>query len=274
MAGRAFALLLPLLAVGAVAPALPGDARAQVSARRPWLGLAMDLDPQGVRVGHVVRGSPADGAGVREGDYLLRVAGKAIATPSDVSHTVGALSVGDHVQIETLRGQAHQAAQVVLGAFPSQDDMIRMDLVGAKAPAWRDTRAVTAAFPSSVDALRGHVVALDFWATWCAPCRVTVPKLDALQARYGAQGLNVVGISTEDATDLAAFAQRMALRYAVGADSHGLTTRGYGVASLPTLVIIDKRGIVREVSVGYDPAGDAQLEATIQALLAEPAPWP
>ena len=89
-------------------------------------------------------------------------------------------------------------------------------------------------------------------ATWCAPCRVVVPKLGALQGRYGAQGLSVVGVSTEDAQDVALFAQRASMPYPVGVDRHAETTRSYGVVSLPTLVIIDRRGVVRDVAIGYD----------------------
>jgi hypothetical protein len=62
------------------------------------------------------------------------------------------------------------------------------------------------------------------------------------------------------------------MRYAVAVDRHAETTRSYGVASLPTLVVIDKRGIVRDVSIGYDPTGDARFEATIRGLLAETGP--
>jgi thiol-disulfide isomerase/thioredoxin len=261
---------------GLLAVTPPIDAQAQSAAPaptgRPWLGLAMDSDAQGVRVGHVIRGSPADVAGIHEGDHLVRVAGSLVGKPADVIHAVALLAVGDHVTIELTRGQATQTAQAVLATFPSQDQMVRMDLVGAPAPAWKDTQGVSGVFPASLAALRGHVVLLDFWATWCAPCRVSIPALEALQSRYGAQGLSVVGISTEDPADVTLFAQRMSMHYGVGADPRGATTRAYGVFSLPTLVVIDKAGKVRDVSVGYDPTASTTLDATVKALLAEPAP--
>jgi thiol-disulfide isomerase/thioredoxin len=115
-------------------------------------------------------------------------------------------------------------------------------------------------------------VLVDFWATWCGPCRFVAPKLSTLQSRYGAQGLSVVGVSTEDAQDVALFAERTAMGYPVGSDAHGETTRSYGVSSLPTMVLIDKRGVVRDVSIGYDPGEDARLEQSIRSLLAESAP--
>jgi thiol-disulfide isomerase/thioredoxin len=266
--------------VVAVASATTGlasqEAFAQADAR-PWLGVAMDPPEQpvtapGVRLGHVVRGSPADRAGLHEGDRIVRVSGAMVARGADVVHAVSAHAVGETVEVRFLRAGREQSARVTLAAFPSQDDVMRMDLVGAFAPTWKDVEVVSGAFPATVGAMRGRVVLLDFWATWCAPCRVVVPKLDALQARYGAQGLSVLGVSTEDTQDVAQFAQRMAMRYGVGVDKHSQTTRSYGVVSLPTLVVIDRRGVVRDVAVGYDPASDARLDATVRALLAEPAP--
>jgi len=261
-------------AAGLTALVLPADAMAQSPGSRAWLGIAMDVDAQmtGVRVGHVVRGSPADKAGIREGDRVLRVSGTTVARGPDVVHAVSALGVGDTVELVFARAGHEQTARAVLAAFPSQDDMMRMDLVGAFAPSWKDVSVVSGAFPATLGALRGRVVLLDFWATWCAPCRIAIPMLDALQARYGAQGLSVLGISTEEAPEVAVFTQHMAMRYGVAADKDGQTTRAYGVASLPTLVIIDKRGVVRDIAVGFDPGQDARLDATVRALLAEPAP--
>ena len=78
---------------------IASDASAQLPAARPWLGIAMEPDPQvpGVRLGHVVRGSPADKAGLREGDHVLRVAGTPVAHGADVVQAVSAFAIGDTV---------------------------------------------------------------------------------------------------------------------------------------------------------------------------------
>jgi thiol-disulfide isomerase/thioredoxin len=259
---------------GTVSQASPGGGRAPAEGGRPWLGVAMGSDAlgPGVRVDHVIRRSPAESAGIQEGDRIVRVAGAPIAHAADVVRAVSASAVRDTVEIVFVHLGKPQSARVTLAAFPSPNEMIRMDLVGAFAPTWRDVESVGGMFPPSIGALRGRVVLLDFWATWCAPCRNAMPKLTALQARYAAQGLSVLGVSTEDAQEVALFAQRMPMRYAVAVDKHAETTRSYGVASLPTLVVIDKRGVVRDVSVGYDPVEDARLETTVRALLAEAGP--
>jgi thiol-disulfide isomerase/thioredoxin len=302
VARRAIGAAAALVAVAVLAAIAvqAGDAAAQPSpgseheperrrdtGARPWLGVAMDTDAQGpaatapgVRVTHVVRRSPADAAGIRQGDRIVRVAGTAVSHGADVVHAVSACAVGDVIDVVLVREGAHEGARAVaaqtvrvtLAAFPSQDGMMRMDLVGAQAPTWRDVEAVSGAFPPSIESMRGRVVLLDFWATWCAPCRIVAPRLGALQARYGAQGLSVVGVSTEDAPEVAAYAQHLPLKYPVAVDRSAETTRAYGVVGLPTLVVIDRHGIVREVSVGYDPGEDARLEALVKALLAETTP--
>jgi|HubBroStandDraft_4_1064222.scaffolds.fasta_scaffold117057_1 peroxiredoxin len=271
--GAILTLLPSLVGVAGAGATLSvsGDAAAQSVDVRPWLGIAMEADAAaaGVRVGHVVRGSPAEKAGLREGDHILRVAATAVSRGAEVVRAVGSHAVGDPVEIAFVRDGKEQRATALLAAFPSQDDVMRMDLIGASAPAWRDLDVVSGSSPTALASLRGHVVLLDFWATWCAPCRVSIPKLGALQARYGAQGLKVVGISTEDAQSVALFAERMSVPYAIAVDKNAETTRSYGVVSMPTLVVIDKRGVVRDVAVGYDPSGDARLDATIRALVAE-----
>jgi thiol-disulfide isomerase/thioredoxin len=259
-----------------IAASFEAHAQPAAAGEHPWLGLAMDKDAAkstGVRVSHVVRGSPADRAGLREGDRVVRVGTTSVLHAVDVVRTVAQHAVGETLEIGYLRtGTAEQVGRAVLARFPSSDDMMRMDLVGAFAPDWKHVQGVSGAVPSSLAALRGHVVVLDFWATWCGPCRIVMPKLSALQQRYGAQGLRVVGLSTEDAGDVAAFAQHISVAYPIAVDTQSETTRDYGVSSLPTLVVVDKRGVVRDVSVGYDPGEDAQLEATLRALLGEATP--
>ncbi len=267
--------VLALIATAApTAVLVPRDVLAQPTTARPWLGIMMDADgaTPGVRVSHVVRRSPADQAGISEGDRIVRVAGAVVRRGGEIASAVASHAVGDSLDITLARAGRETVLRVTLAPLPSQDEMMRMDLVGAFAPGWSGIEGVGGAFPASVGALRGRVVVMDFWATWCGPCRMVAPKLGDLQARYGAQGLSVLAVSTEDPQEVALFAQRMSLRYTVGVDRRAETTRSYGVSSLPTLVVIDKRGVVRDVDVGYDSSRDARLEATIRALLSEPAP--
>lgn len=123
----------------------------------------------------------------------------------------------------------------------------------------------------TLSGLRGKVVVLDFWATWCGPCRATMPGLSSMSERLGPRGLVVLGLSDELSSVVDRFlagerAQGRSYKQQLALESGGVR-RSYRVSSLPTLVLVDRRGVVRKVHVG---AGDlAALETEIEALLAE-----
>jgi thiol-disulfide isomerase/thioredoxin len=237
----------------------------------PWLGVTMDNGGDlGVRVEHVVKGSPAEKGGVRPGDRIVTIDGARVNAPIQVTRAVQSHKVGETVAVGLERGGNTTTASVVLASRPSGDEILKMDLVGSAAPAWSNVTPLAGA-PASLEKLKGRVVLVDFWASWCGPCRMLAPKLSALKDRFGAQGLTVVGITTDDAERAAVFAEKHQMRYPTVVDNAGDTSKAYGITGLPTMVLVDKKGVIRDVYVGFDPtpAGDAKLESTIKALLAE-----
>ena len=118
------------------------------------------------------------------------------------------------------------------------------------------------------------MVLVDFWATWCGPCRMIAPRLSALQDKLGAQGLSVVGVTTDPAEKAATYTELSGIKYPSLSDPGSMVSRAYHVSGIPSLFVVDRRGVVREVFVGFDPTRDAKLEALVQALLAEPGPSP
>ena len=119
----------------------------------------------------------------------------------------------------------------------------------------------------------GKVVVLDFWATWCGPCRVSIPVLQAMHNKYGNRGLVVVGVSDEDRQTVARFAAKNKMTYRLAADpAYRDTIAKYEVVGLPTMVIIDKKGVVRLYEVGFNPyTSKPRIEALVKKLLAEKA---
>ncbi len=118
----------------------------------------------------------------------------------------------------------------------------------------------------SLSALRGHPVVLDFWATWCGPCRAEAPLLDRVARRYKDRGLMVVGVNTSDDDGLAApFALKHGLSFPIAFDEGNRAAHAYAVENLPTLVVIGKDGKVLAVRTGV--TDDAELERLVTSAL-------
>jgi thiol-disulfide isomerase/thioredoxin len=130
--------------------------------------------------------------------------------------------------------------------------------------------------PIRLDALRGKVVWLNFWASWCPPCQQETPILRALDAKYRDRGLRIVGISVQETTpsDIAAYAARYQLRYTIGFDGSGHILHTYRVFALPTQFFIDVNGVIQLVVNGpVDEAGaTALIESMLGTLPSDPAP--
>ncbi len=121
-----------------------------------------------------------------------------------------------------------------------------------------------------LEALRGKVVLLDFWASWCAPCKEELPELGKLAAEYRQKGVEVVTINVDsDRASAAELVKRLKLTLRVGLDPRGDKAAGqYGPETIPASYIIDRRGIVRAIHNGFRGADDlAKFREEIDALL-------
>ena len=120
--------------------------------------------------------------------------------------------------------------------------------VGDPAPPFQ-TRTLAGA-PVALDDFRGRVVVLNFWATWCAPCRIEMPELEVYQAELG-QRIAVLGVDLgEPTTAIEPFVRQYGLTFPILLDESGAIAAMYGVTGLPTSIILDRAGIVRERVVG------------------------
>jgi cytochrome c biogenesis protein CcmG/thiol:disulfide interchange protein DsbE len=124
--------------------------------------------------------------------------------------------------------------------------------------------------PVKLSDFKGKVVILDFWATWCPPCRAEIPNFVELQKEYGKQGLAVVGISLDDnPAGVVDFAKAQGINYPIVMGDQDVAAAYGGVEAIPTTFVIDPAGNIVNKHVGYTEK--AEFEAEIKKLLPTPA---
>lgn len=122
--------------------------------------------------------------------------------------------------------------------------------------------------PASLAALRGQVVLLDFWASWCAPCRLSFPWMDELLARHAASGLAVLAVNLDRQRPAAEqFLREVPTRARIAFDPAGESPRRFGVRAMPSSFVIGRDGRVRLQHEGFRDADRVPLEATLVAAL-------
>lgn len=138
-----------------------------------------------------------------------------------------------------------------------------------------------ASFPSLADAqlegalpaTQGRVVLVDFWASWCAPCKASFPALGQLHADYSARGVTIVGVSEDDkAKDYEAFLKKYAPPFATVRDAVHKLAGAVKVPAMPTSVVIGRDGRVRAIFTGYHgEETEKSIRAALDQALTEPA---
>jgi len=124
--------------------------------------------------------------------------------------------------------------------------------------------------PVTLASLRGRVVVVDFWASWCEPCATSMPVYQRLYSSLSGQGLTIVGVSQDTRAENARqFATRHRVTFPVLVDSAHAIANRYHPAHMPTAFVIDRRGLVRHVHQGWHASDAASLESQVRALLAE-----
>lgn len=152
-----------------------------------------------------------------------------------------------------------------MGAGPSSSSGETHALVGAPAPAF-ELPAVGGG-QESLAAHAGKVVLVDFWATWCQPCKQSFPAYQKLSERLGAD-LVVLGVSQDDdSKGIPAFRSETGAKFPLLWDDGKSVAKSYDPPSMPTAFIVDQSGIVRFVHVGYHAGDEATLEREVRSLL-------
>ena len=163
-----------------------------------WLGVR--FEPGTTRVVQVVDQSPAAAAGIQVDDQIVSLDGVAMQTSQQIVTTVAATPPGTRTKVVLTRAGAQRTLTIKLAVRPPDDKLIRTSLLDRPAPPCTAT-ALDGGTALTLADLRGRVVLIDFWATWCGPCKDEIPNVVANYKKYHDLGFEIVSISLDKAAD-------------------------------------------------------------------------
>jgi len=152
------------------------------------------------------------------------------------------------------------------GAGPNSAADAEHPLLGAAAPAF-ELEAAGGKQKVSLSEYAGKVVVVDFWATWCQPCKESFPAYQRLSQKFGSK-LTVIGISVdEDPAGIPKFAKETGAKFPLAWDDGQITSKSYQPPTMPTSFVVDQTGIVRFVHSGFRSGDERAIESEIESLL-------
>jgi thiol-disulfide isomerase/thioredoxin len=158
--------------------------------------------------------------------------------------------------------------------FRTPSATVRIALLLAAVVIGGSVRGASSAGPESLDLTRhrGRVVIVDFWASWCKPCRQSIPWLNTMRERYGASGLTIIGVNVDaERADADRFLRDVPIEFEIVFDPKGDLARQFKVQGMPSSYVFDRAGKMVETHLGFRDAKKAENEATLRNLLSQPA---
>ncbi len=125
--------------------------------------------------------------------------------------------------------------------------------------------------PIALSKYKGSVVMLNFWASWCGPCRTEMPLMDQIYKKYAPAGFVLLGVNVDtDSTDAQKFLSQVPVSFPIAYDRENKVSKIYDVSAMPSTVFIDRKGRVRQLHRGYKPGDENDYLTEIRALIREP----
>jgi thiol-disulfide isomerase/thioredoxin len=244
--------------------ALP-QARRQIEQATPWIGIKLDQGSQGVLIKGVLPGTPGEEAGLAAGDEVIALDSKIVTNPNEMISTIRSYEVGAFVELHILHKGAAQTKRIKLIARPDTMEMLNKQLFGKTLPAF-DLKPISGGASGASESFRGKVMLIEFWATWCGPCRSTRPRLSEFARANKSKGLAVIGISDEDEATVRSYTQKEQTDFLILSDPSHATQEKFFIMAIPTFVVVNKKGTIVSVGVGGGQYLDEALNAAEKAL--------
>ncbi len=215
---------------------------------RPWLGIAIGENPQGVLIKKAIEGTPAFKAGLASGDIVTTIDKIAVKTPKELIQVIQAKGVGAKIAVQFIRNNKKLHKNITLVARPDELALLKSKMLDKEAPDF-DLEVIGSKSSGKLRDYRGKVVILEFWATWCPACKSTHQALNTV-ARNHAKDIAVLTISSEEKEVLEAFYKTAKPSFTVLRDGKGATGADWTFSAIPAMAVIDQKGVIRNVALG------------------------
>jgi peroxiredoxin len=235
-------------------------------AQAPWIGLSLGAGSfGGAKVKAVIAGSPGERAGIHASDEVLSIDDVPTDSPQAVIAIVVRGGVGHQARLRLVDAKGHtRTLTLTYEPKPDREKMQQESLVGRPAPDFLPAVQAGGKLPR-ISSLKGQIVVIDFFATWCGPCIEALPHIEEMHQTLHKKGVVVLGVSRETPPVVARAAERFHLSYPLASDDGDSVDDAYQVFALPTMIVIDKKGIVRAVSIADTDAVDDAVAAALKA---------
>lgn len=216
---------------------------------QPWLGVEIDPAPQkeGILVKRVIPNTPAERAGFEGGDILKAIDKEKIRDREGLMEILRNKGVGTTVKVHFTRKNKSEIKDLKLEILPDMLDLARANLVKKRAMDFELVDVMKKKVIKNSD-LKGKPYILEFWATWCPACRAAAPHISRWAKAH--PGIPVIGISDEDPEIIKAFTEREKLSYIQTHDKDAKAQTTYGMGSIPAFILVDKDGVIVDLTVG------------------------
>ncbi len=240
-----------------------------LNAKPLWVGVTFKAVSQTInntrvkslKVDKLLPQSDAINSGIEPGDILIKVNGKVINGVRSIVREIKKAKEGSTLIFQLKRNDNTLTKKLKLTPRPDNVSQWVGSPIGSKA------KNIAGNFYAnkSEKSTQPKLTLLDFWATWCGPCRQTLPIVAELYNKYASKGYETIGISTESLSTLKKFQQGHAAPYPLLNDANGTVSAFYGVKALPTLAFVDQDGYIVKVFTGAP--SKQMLESIIKKYL-------